>query len=113
MPCYFFKERRRSLTRHSPSSVYNHSLTHPHGAYMREPLELKKTINLPKTDFSMRANLPVNEPKWLEKGEKNGIYGKTRESRRGRPTYILHDGPPSANGPIHDARALHKCLKEI
>src|SRR5216684_3865410 len=80
---------------------------------MREPLELKKTINLPKTDFSMRANLPVNEPKWLEKWEKNGIYGKIRESRRGRPTYILHDGPPYANGPIHEGHALNKCLKDF
>ena len=80
---------------------------------MREPLELKKTINLPKTDFSMRANLPVNEPKWLEKWVKDGIYGKIRESRRGRPTYILHDGPPYANGPIHEGHALNKCLKDF
>src|SRR6267154_5847652 len=80
---------------------------------MREPLELKKTINLPKTDFSMRANLPVNEPKWLEKWEKNGIYRKIRESRRGRPSYILHDGPTYANGPIHEGHALNKCLKDF
>src|SRR6267378_4282182 len=60
----------------SPPSVYNHSLTHPHGAYMREPLELKKTINLPKTDFSMRANLPVNEPKWLEQWRRTGFTGR-------------------------------------
>ncbi|HWZ45273.1 MAG TPA: isoleucine--tRNA ligase [Candidatus Saccharimonadales bacterium] len=80
---------------------------------MREPLELKKTLNLPKTDFSMKANLPLNEPKWLELWEKTGLYGKIRESRRGRPTYILHDGPPYANGPIHEGHALNKCLKDF
>jgi len=52
---------------------------------MRPPLELKKTLNLPKTDFSMKANLPQNEPKWLERWEKMEIYAKIRESRRARP----------------------------
>jgi len=80
---------------------------------MREPLELKKTLNLPKTDFSMKANLPLNEPKWLELWEKTGIYAKIRESRKGRPSYILHDGPPYANGPIHEGHALNKCLKDF
>ena len=80
---------------------------------MREPLELKKTLNLPKTDFSMKANLPLNEPKWLELWEKTWIYGKIRESRKGRPSYILHDGPPYANGPIHEGHALNKCLKDF
>ena len=53
---------------------------------MRPPLELKKTLNLPKTDFSMKANLPQNEPKWLERWEKMDIYRKIRESRRGAPS---------------------------
>ncbi|MBZ5523695.1 MAG: isoleucine--tRNA ligase, partial [Acidobacteriia bacterium] len=69
--------------------------------------------NLPKTDFSMKANLPLNEPKWLELWEKTWIYGKIRESRKGRPSYILHDGPPYANGPIHEGHALNKCLKDF
>ena len=80
---------------------------------MGAPLELKATLNLPKTDFSMKANLPQNEPKWLEKWEKLGIYGKIRESRQGRPRYVLHDGPPYANGPIHEGHALNKCLKDF
>ncbi|HEV2991112.1 MAG TPA: class I tRNA ligase family protein, partial [Candidatus Angelobacter sp.] len=80
---------------------------------MREPLDLKKTLNLPKTDFPMKANLPQNEPKWLERWEKMGIYGKIRESRKGAPTYILHDGPPYANGAIHEGHALNKCLKDF
>src|SRR5256714_781275 len=80
---------------------------------MREPLDLKKTLNLPKTDFPMKANLPQNEPKWLEKWEKMGIYGKIREARKGSPTYVLHDGPPYANGAIHEGHALSKSLKDF
>ena len=80
---------------------------------MRPPLELKKTLNLPKTDFSMKANLPQNEPKWLERWEKMGIYARIRESRKGAPSYVLHDGPPYANGAIHEGHALNKCLKDF
>ncbi len=80
---------------------------------MREPLELKKTLNLPKTSFSMKANLPQNEPKLLEAWEKLGIYAKIREARRGSPKYILHDGPPYANGTIHEGHALNKSLKDF
>jgi isoleucyl-tRNA synthetase len=80
---------------------------------MRPPLELKKTLNLPKTDFSMKANLPQNEPKWLERWEKMDIYAKIRESRKGSPSYVLHDGPPYANGAIHEGHALNKCLKDF
>ncbi|HEY1937130.1 MAG TPA: isoleucine--tRNA ligase [Candidatus Angelobacter sp.] len=80
---------------------------------MRPPLELKKTLNLPKTDFSMKANLPQNEPKWLERWEAMGIYSKIRESRKGSPSYVLHDGPPYANGAIHEGHALNKCLKDF
>src|SRR5262252_4125810 len=85
----------------------------PFGEKMRPPLELKKTLNLPRTDFSMKANLPQNEPKWLERWEKMGIYEKIRESRKGAPLYILHDGPPYANGALHEGHALNKCLKDF
>jgi isoleucyl-tRNA synthetase len=80
---------------------------------MRAPLELKTTLNLPKTDFPMKANLPQNEPKWLERWEKMGIYGKIREARKGRPIYVFHDGPPYANGAIHEGHALNKSLKDF
>src|SRR6266404_6377801 len=83
------------------------------GECMAGPLELKKTLNLPKTDFSMKANLPQNEPKWLERWEQLGIYGKIRDSRKGAPSYVLHDGPPYANGGIHEGHALNKCLKDF
>jgi isoleucyl-tRNA synthetase len=75
--------------------------------------ELKSTLNLPKTNFSMKANLPANEPKWLEKWESLGLYEKIRAARKGAPLYVLHDGPPYANGPIHLGHALNKCLKDF
>jgi len=77
------------------------------------PLELKATINLPKTAFPMKANLPQNEPKMLERWEQMGIYQRIRQARQGRPNYILHDGPPYTSGPIHLGTALNKCLKDF
>ncbi len=77
------------------------------------PLDLKSTINLPKTDFPMKANLPQNEPKQLVAWQENNIYQRIRESRQGSPTYVLHDGPPYANGPLHLGHALNKCLKDF
>ena len=76
-------------------------------------LELKSTINLPKTGFPMKANLPQNEPKFLARWEEVGIYERIREARQKAPTYVLHDGPPYANGPIHLGHALNKCLKDF
>ncbi len=76
-------------------------------------VDLKQTINLPKTDFSMKANLPTAEPKMVERWEKENLYGAIRASRAGQPTYILHDGPPYANGPIHLGTAFNKILKDF
>jgi isoleucyl-tRNA synthetase len=76
-------------------------------------LELKATLNLPHTDFSMKANLPQNEPKMLERWRQMDIYDRIRESRKGAPIYVLHDGPPYANGSIHLGHALNKCLKDF
>ena len=77
------------------------------------PSELKDTLNLPKTDFAMKANLPQNEPKRLEFWTKIGIYQRIREARKGAPKYFLHDGPPYANGEIHLGHALNKSLKDF
>jgi isoleucyl-tRNA synthetase len=77
------------------------------------PLELKATINLPKTAFPMKANLPQNEPKMLARWEEARIYQRIREARKGSPSYILHDGPPYTSGPIHLGTALNKCLKDF
>lgn len=71
------------------------------------------TINLPKTDFPMRAGLPKSEPVTLKKWEDNKIYDKLMEKNDGKPVFVLHDGPPYANGNIHLGHALNKILKDI
>jgi isoleucyl-tRNA synthetase len=76
-------------------------------------VDLKQTINLPKTAFSMKANLPQTEPKLLERWEKERLYHRIREARAGRPTYVLHDGPPYANGRIHLGTAFNKIVKDF
>nr|MBU1328383.1 isoleucine--tRNA ligase [Candidatus Omnitrophota bacterium] len=76
-------------------------------------MEYKNTLNLPKTDFPMKANLSDKEPVILEKWEKMDIYQKIRQKQKGKPRYILHDGPPYANGNIHIGHALNKTLKDI
>ena len=76
-------------------------------------IDLKKTINLPRTDFPMKAALPATEPRWIEFWDQMNLYARLRDGRRGRPTYVLHDGPPYANGNIHLGQALNKILKDI
>ena len=76
-------------------------------------MEYKDTLNLPKTDFPMRANLPQNEPKQVEKWQREGAYCQILEANQGQPKFILHDGPPYANGNIHIGHALNKILKDI
>lgn len=80
---------------------------------MTEPLDLKKTVNLPKTDFSQKANLVHSEPARLKKWKEIGLYGMIAEARRGREKFILHDGPPYANADIHIGTALNKILKDF
>jgi isoleucyl-tRNA synthetase len=77
-----------------------------------EPTDYKNTLNLPKTDFPMRAGLPNREPGWLEKWEKIGIYEQLRDKSSRKP-FILHDGPPYANGNLHIGHALNKILKDM
>jgi len=76
-------------------------------------VDLKKTVNLPKTAFSMKANLPTAEPRMLEKWESEKLYHRVREVRAGLPQYVLHDGPPYANGNIHLGTAFNKILKDF
>jgi len=75
--------------------------------------ELKATLSLPQTAFPMKANLPQNEPLRLKKWAELRLYQKLRETCAGRPAYLLHDGPPYANGPIHLGHALNKGLKDF
>ncbi|MFA5271011.1 MAG: isoleucine--tRNA ligase [Candidatus Omnitrophota bacterium] len=79
---------------------------------MNQP-NYKDTLNLPKTEFSMKANLSVLEPRILSLWQKEDIYKKIRDSRKGKDKFVLHDGPPYANGLIHIGHALNKILKDI
>jgi isoleucyl-tRNA synthetase len=78
-----------------------------------EPKALKSTLNLPLTTFPMKANLPHNEPLRLEAWQQQDLYAQIRAARKGAPKYILHDGPPYANGAIHLGHALNKCIKDF
>ena len=80
---------------------------------MPESSDYKKTLNLPQTTFAMKANLPQNEPKRLDHWAGIDLYKLIREKSAGRPKFVLHDGPPYANGEIHTGHALNKILKDI
>ena len=77
------------------------------------PKALKSTLNLPQTTFPMKANLPENEPKRLAVWQQEHLYAQIRAARAGAAKYILHDGPPYANGAIHLGHALNKCIKDF
>ena len=75
--------------------------------------DYKNTLNLPETGFPMKANLTQREPQRLKQWEEMGLYQKMREAGEGKPTFILHDGPPYANGELHVGHAVNKILKDI
>ncbi|PLX49649.1 MAG: isoleucine--tRNA ligase [Desulfobulbaceae bacterium] len=76
-------------------------------------MDYRDTLNLPKTKFKMKANLTQKEPEYLKKWQKENLYGRILEATRERPSYILHDGPPYANGHLHMGHAFNKILKDI
>jgi len=76
-------------------------------------MDYKKTLNLPDTSFPMRADLAKREPAWVAQWEENRVYQAIREASKGRPRFVLHDGPPYANGDIHIGHAVNKILKDI
>ena len=80
---------------------------------MAEPLELKKTLNLPKTEFPMKASLPQNEPKQLQTWQESHLYEQILKVREGKPMFVLHDGPPYPTGTIHLGTGLNKILKDM
>ena len=71
------------------------------------------TINLPKTDFPMRAGLPKREPVMLAKWKELDVYGQLLKKNEGKPRFSLHDGPPFSNGALHMGHALNKSIKDI
>jgi len=76
-------------------------------------MDYKKTLNLPNTAFPMKGNLAQREPERLKKWNEADLYNKIRQEFAGRPKFILHDGPPYANGEIHIGHAVNKVLKDI
>lgn len=80
---------------------------------MAEKSAYRATMNLPETVFPMKGDLPRREPGWLREWQDEDVYGTLRKIRRGRPLFVLHDGPPYANGNIHMGTALNKILKDV
>jgi len=77
------------------------------------PVDYRSTLNLPDTLFPMRGDLPRREPAWVKDWNEHGLYKKLREHRKGAPLFVLHDGPPYANGTIHMGHAVNKVLKDM
>src|SRR6185369_2773885 len=75
--------------------------------------DYKDTLNLPETPFPMRGELAKREPQWVKQWQEKGIYRRLRQVAKGRPTFVLHDGPPYANGEIHLGTAVNKILKDM
>jgi isoleucyl-tRNA synthetase len=75
--------------------------------------DYRSTLNLPDTPFPMRGDLPKREPGWIEQWQKEGLYKRLREARHGAPLFVLHDGPPYANGILHIGHALNNILKDM
>ncbi|MCG3171024.1 MAG: Isoleucine--tRNA ligase [Pseudomonadales bacterium] len=75
--------------------------------------DYKHTLNLPQTEFAMKANLATREPETLARWQAEDVYGRIRAARAGRPKFVLHDGPPYANGEIHIGHAVNKILKDV
>ncbi len=75
--------------------------------------DYRKTLNLPDTPFPMRGDLPRREPNWIAAWQQQKLYQRIRKASAGRPKFVLHDGPPYANGNLHIGHALNKILKDI
>src|SRR5690349_16011849 len=107
------QKRQKSCTLDVPAEAPYNEKNQRFGDDPLVPVDLKSSINLPKTSFPMKANLPQNEPKTLARWEEMRLYHRIRQARNGAKQYVLHDGPPYANGPIHLGHALNKCLKDF
>ena len=76
-------------------------------------MDYKDTLLMPKTEFEMRGNLPSKEPKILEKWEQMRLYDLMTEQNKGKESFMLHDGPPYANGNLHMGTSMNRCLKDF
>ena len=86
---------------------------HPDRRTPAPAVDYRKTLNLPDTPFPMRGDLPKREPGWVKAWSDEGVYQRLREARHGRPRFVLHDGPPYANGQLHVGHAANKILKDM
>ncbi|MBK6322922.1 isoleucine--tRNA ligase [Candidatus Aalborgicola defluviihabitans] len=80
---------------------------------MTDTVDYRSTLNLPDTPFPMRGDLPKREPAWVKEWNEEGLYRRLRDARQGAPLFVLHDGPPYANGKLHIGHALNKVLKDM
>ena len=78
-----------------------------------DPATRRYPLNLPDTPFPMRGDLAKREPQWVKEWQERGVYRRLREVAKGRPIFVLHDGPPYANGDIHIGTAVNKILKDM
>ncbi|HKX42593.1 MAG TPA: class I tRNA ligase family protein, partial [Burkholderiaceae bacterium] len=76
-------------------------------------VDYRSTLNLPDTPFPMRGDLPKREPAWIKEWDEQGVYKKLRDARHAKPRFVLHDGPPYANGTLHVGHAANKILKDM
>src|SRR6184192_870426 len=83
------------------------------GNILRNMADYKDTLNLPETPFPMRGDLAKREPQWVKDWKEKGVYRRLRQIAKGRPRFVLHDGPPYANGDIHIGHAVNKIVKDI
>ena len=89
------------------------ALTLQHSTAMTDKQDYRSTLNLPDTPFPMRGDLPKREPAWVKTWNEDGLYKRLRDARQGAPLFVLHDGPPYANGKLHIGHALNKILKDM
>src|SRR6266545_3719831 len=83
------------------------------GNFLPDMADYKDTLNLPETPFPMRGDLARREPQWVGQWREKGVYRRLRSIAKGRPRFVLHDGPPYANGDIHIGTAVNKILKDV
>src|ERR1700723_1449377 len=118
LPPEFRLSARPGSSHSSAISAFSRPLSQTRAFMSEKPqksdaTDYSKTLFLPQTEFPMRAGLPQREPEILKSWSDIGLYGKLREAAAGRPKFVLHDGPPYANGNIHIGHALNKTLKDV
>jgi len=103
----------RTLPPSATMTTHNTTPVPPSASEPAEKTDYRSTLNLPDTPFPMRGDLPKREPGWVKNWEDEGLYQKLRAARAGAPKFVLHDGPPYANGQIHMGHAVNKILKDM